>query len=82
MTAMTAIAERLKLTVEHRVDQSALYSQPTKSIAEALNLNTSLTCLDLSDNLIDAEKAKVLADALQLNTLLTCLNLYDNFSDV
>jgi len=49
-----------------------------KFIAEALDINQSLTTLNLDHNPISDEGAKLIAEALKSNQSLTTLNLSDN----
>jgi Ran GTPase-activating protein (RanGAP) involved in mRNA processing and transport len=47
-------------------------------LAQALQINSTLTTLDLYDNEIGDEGAKHLAQTLQINRTLTTLHLYSN----
>jgi hypothetical protein len=55
-----------------------LGDEDAAALADALNVNTSVTTIWLDGNLISNEGAAVLADALNVNSSVTFINLEDN----
>ena len=53
-------------------------AEGVKAVAEALKVNTTLTCIELAYNKIDDGRAKAIAEALKVNTSLTEIYLGEN----
>eukprot|EP00981_Chlorochromonas_danica_P007618 scaffold1829_cov194-Ochromonas_danica.AAC.7 len=75
--ATRALSKGLK-TNHCLVDLDNCVGAAPEALSEALTLNTSLTSLNLRNNLIDAEGALRLSEALKVNASLLLLNLNSN----